>query len=269
MSYLAALDAGVIISGGGTTPSLSEVMTVGATASTNIDMSNFTINNCTQITSNSTGEMILLASDIQLQSIGIMNIVSPILNISINGDIGTAGQVLTSTGSGLTGLEWTTVDILPLNNTFTGTNTFMGGVNVNAPLIANYTAITGITSSTVGYQVSITLNGGSGYPIVLNTSALTTFTTFNLTAGVWSLQLGFGTIGAVGNTFNCEVCDPSGNILSINAGNIVAAVIPLPSITLSCTVTVLVAGTYSVRANASQSGATIFPNTTNKATRLA
>ena len=94
MSYLSALDAGVLETGGGGTggsQNLQEVLSLGASAS------GISITSCPSI-SNLSGAVALSGETLTLTSQQIVNIVAP-LGLAINGDVGTAGFVLTSGGA--------------------------------------------------------------------------------------------------------------------------------------------------------------------------
>ena len=94
MSYLSALDAGVLETGGGGTggsQNLEQVLSLGANAA------GISITSCPAV-SNLSGAVALSGETLTLTSQQIVNIVAP-LGLAINGDVGTAGFVLTSGGA--------------------------------------------------------------------------------------------------------------------------------------------------------------------------
>ena len=96
MSYLSALDAGVLETGGGGglpgTQDLEQVLTLGASAG------GISITSCPSI-SNSGGVVALSGESLTLTSQGLVGVVTP-LGLAISGDVGALGYVLTSGGVG-------------------------------------------------------------------------------------------------------------------------------------------------------------------------
>ena len=96
MSYLSALDAGVLETGGGGglpgTQTLEQVLNLGASAG------GISITSCPSI-SNSSGAVALSGESLTLTSQGLVGVVAP-LGLAISADVGTAGYVLTSGGVG-------------------------------------------------------------------------------------------------------------------------------------------------------------------------
>jgi hypothetical protein len=273
MSYIQSVDSGdlkayilSVAGGSGTTPSLGQVMGVSPIASTNLNMSNYQINNC-PILSNTSILSISSSSTVQIEGQETINISTPLLNIAINGDIGDNLQVLTSTGSGLTGLYWSTVgDVMAsAANTFTNINTFndntnMAGLSISEPITTNYTTIDTITSSDqIGYQFSVANSG----VLVAVGGTLTQIATFAVPAGIWYLQLNFNLAAPGGGIFNFYLNNPSGTTINQQSGSVPS------TLNLTCIITALVAGTYIINAtstNTTSSSATPF--ITNIATRI-
>ena len=128
MSYLSALDAGVLeTTGGGTggSQNLEQVLSLGASAA------GISITSCPAV-SNLSGAVALSGETLTLTSQQIVNIVAP-LGLVINGDVGTAGYVLTS-----------------------------GGADAPASWEASGTTAQVLTSGGTGEPVVWTTSGGSG-----------------------------------------------------------------------------------------------------------
>ena len=95
MSYLSALDAGVLETTGGGLPGtqdLEQVLTLGASAG------GISITSCPSV-SNSGGVVALSGESLTLTSQGLVSLVAP-TGLAIDGNVGTAGYVLTSGGAG-------------------------------------------------------------------------------------------------------------------------------------------------------------------------
>ena len=273
MSYIQSVDSGdlkayilSVAGGSGTTPSLGQVMGVSPIASTNLNMSNYQINNC-PILSNTSILSISSSSTVQIEGQETINISTPLLNIAINGDIGDNLQVLTSTGSGLTGLYWSTVgDVMAsAANTFTNINTFndntnMAGLSISEPITTNYTTIDTITSSDqIGYQFSVANSG----VLVAVGGTLTQIATFAVPAGIWYLQLNFNLAAPGGGIFNFYLNNPSGTTINQQSGSVPS------TLNLTCIITALVAGTYIINATSTNTtSSSTTPFITNIATRI-
>ena len=165
-------------------------------------------------------------------------------------------------------VEAGTDGILASDNSFTGVNTFTAETNVGslyadalyiaAPITGNYTTITAITSPLqVGYQFAIADN--NTFPVA---STLTTFTTFQLEAGIWYVQLDFTTAAASSGTITCGLYDPLNNQLDTKT------VQTSSNISVSCMITALTLGTYSLMANSATTTPTITGIASNKLTRM-
>lgn len=117
MSYLSALQAGAFSGGTFTTPSLSEVLLAGATASDNINMAQFDLNNVDSITN----------------ATSALKITAPV-GLSLSGSVGTAGQVLSSNAGAQP--TWLTIP-----SALTGTTIASSNVEVARITNANYLTI--------------------------------------------------------------------------------------------------------------------------------
>ena len=94
MSYLSALDAGVLeTTGGGTggSQNLEQVLTLGASAA------GISITSCPSI-SNSSGVVALSGESLTITSQGLVSVVAP-SGLAISADVGALGDVLTSGGA--------------------------------------------------------------------------------------------------------------------------------------------------------------------------
>jgi hypothetical protein len=158
--------------------------------------------------------------------------------------------------------------VLASDNIFTGTNEFqadttMGNVYVDnlyysTPISGNYTTIDTIVSPLqVGYQLAIA--NANTFPVA---ATLTTFTTFLLEAGIYYVQLDFTTAAASSGTITCGLYDPSNNQLSSKT------VQASSNISVSCMITALTLGTYSLQASSATTTPTITGIATNKLTRM-
>ena len=218
MSYLSALDAGVLETGGGGglpgTQTLEQVLNLGASAG------GISITSCPSI-SNSSGAVALSGETLTLTSQGLFDVVAP-LGLSISGDVGTEGQLLSSNGvAPPTWIDASGVgDVLKAgNNAFTGINSFSVPIDTTGIVDTNGIGttgdVTGLNASFTGQVVS----GSGGFATVavgqVEGSYVSTYGDFTTQGGSFITTTGDITSGnsGVGGEPYCNIT-PNGALLS-------------------------------------------------------